>query len=285
MAFDDPQASSSFSVLDGGLCARVAPLTDVGRKRERNEDNHLVLPLDGSGAPQSGEAGTLSINEPGLLLAVADGMGGHHGGEVASRTCVEKLAKEIVHRMHVAGTVQPDLASALQQAVVATHRAVFSFAQDYAKNQTIGTTLTAALLCGPRAEVAQVGDSRAYLLRNGNLILLTQDQTIGNKLRNRGTDLSMVNARIKELLTQAVGAQPEINVIMTAIDMEPQDVLLLCSDGLYKAVSPEELVGILELEIPLAEKASHLISRGNENGGPDNITVILVEICQAEAGS
>jgi protein phosphatase len=285
MAFDDPQPSSSFSVQEGGLCARVAPLTDVGRKRERNEDNHLVLPLDGSGAPQSGEAGTLSIDEPGLLLAVADGMGGHHGGEIASRMCVDNLGNEIVHQLHDAGTVHPDLASALQQAVVATHRAVFSFAQDYAKNQTIGTTLTAALLCGPRAEVAQVGDSRAYLLRDGNLILLTQDQTIGNKLRNRGTDLAMVNARIQELLTQAVGAQPEINVIMTAIDMEPQDVLLLCSDGLYKAVSPEELVGILELEIPLAEKASQLISRGNENGGPDNITVILVEICQAEGGS
>jgi protein phosphatase len=212
-------------------------------------------------------------------------MGGHHGGEVASRTCVENLAKEIVHQMHDAGTDQPDLSSALQQAVVATHRAVFSFAQEYAKNQTMGTTLTAALVCGARAEVAQVGDSRAYLFRDGNLILLTQDQTIGNQLRKRGEDPSLVNTQIKELLTQAVGAQPAINVIMTAIDIEPQDLLLLCSDGLYKVVSPEELVDILELEIPLAEKASHLITRGNENGGPDNITVILVEICQVEAAS
>jgi protein phosphatase len=284
MAFDDPQPWS-FTVQDGGLCARVAPLTDVGRRRRHNEDDHLVLPLDGSGAPQSGEVGTLSIKEPGLLLAVADGMGGHHGGEVASRTCVENLAKEIVHQMHDAGTDQPDLSSALQQAVVATHRAVFSFAQEYANNRTMGTTLTAALMYGARAEVAQVGDSRAYLFRDGNLILLTQDQTIGNQLRKRGEDPSLVSTQIKEFLTQAVGAQPEINVIMTAIDLEPQDLLLLCSDGLHKVVSPEGLVDILELEIPLGEKASHLIIRGNENGGPDNITVILVEICQVEAAS
>ena len=284
MVFDDPQPPA-FSFPDGSLSARIAPITDMGRKRGHNEDDHLILPLDGSGAPQSGEVSTLSLKEPGLLLAVADGMGGHHAGGVASRMCVENLAKEIVSRLLDSGTDHPDLPAVLRQAVEATHRAVFYFAQEYAENQTMGTTLTATLVSGARAEVAQVGDSRAYLFRNGNLILLTQDQTFGNQLLNRGEDPNMVNAQLKELLTQAVGAQPEINVIMTAIDIEPQDLLLLCSDGLYKVVSPEELVDILELEIPLAEKARHLITRGNENGGPDNITVILVEICQDEAAS
>jgi protein phosphatase len=261
----------------------VAPITDVGRKRGHNEDSHLILALDGSGAPQSGEVGTLSIAPPGLLLAVADGMGGHYAGEVASRLCVENLAREIVSGLHDAGTEGPDLPRALKKAVVATHHAVFSYAQEYGDHQTMGTTLTATLVSGARADVAQVGDSRAYLFRDGNLVLLTQDQTIGNKLRNRGEDPSLVNAQIKEFLVQAVGAQPEINVIMTGIDLEPQDLLLLCSDGLYKVVSPEELVDILELEIPLAEKSSQLISRANANGGPDNITVILVEICPVEA--
>jgi serine/threonine protein phosphatase PrpC len=265
--------------------ARVAPLTDAGRKRGHNEDNHLILPLDGSGAPPSGEVSTLSIAATGVLLAVADGMGGHHAGEVASRLCVENLAREIRAHLQASGNGHPDLPSALREAVVATHRAVFSYAREFADKQTMGTTLTAALVSGARAEVAQVGDSRAYLFRDGNLILLTQDQTIGNRLRNRGEDPSLVNAQIKDLLTQAVGAQPEINVIMTAIDVEPQDMLLLCSDGLYKVVSAQELVDILELEIPLAEKASHLIARGNENGGPDNITVILVEIGPAQAAS
>jgi protein phosphatase len=92
-----------------------------------------------------------------------------------------------------------------------------------------------------------------------------------------------VSGHIKELLTQAVGAQPEINVVMTGVDLEAEDLLLLCSDGLYKVVSPQELVDILEGEIPLAEKARQLIARGNENGGPDNITVILAEISALES--
>ena len=149
----------------------------------------------------------------------------------------------------------------------------------------MGTTLTAALLHGARAELAQVGDSRAYLFRDGNLILLTQDQTIGNQLRSRGEDSTKVDAQIQEMLIQAVGAQAEIEVIMTAVDLEPQDFLLLCCDGLYKVVSPEEIVETLELEMGLQEKATHLVTRANEGGGPDNITVILTEICQVESTS
>jgi len=112
---------------------------------------------------------------------------------------------------------------------------------------------------------------------------LTQDQTIGNQLRTRGEDASKVDAQIQEMLIQAVGAQAEIQVIMTAVDLEPEDFLLVCCDGLYKVVSPAEIVETLELEMGLHEKATHLITRANECGGPDNITVILTEICQVES--
>lgn len=277
MTLDQPQ-SSALSSQDIDLYAVVTPLTDVGRKREHNEDNHLILPLDGGAAPQNGEAATLSLKEPGLLLVVADGMGGYHGGEVASRVCVESLAKEIVARLGDSGTGRPDLATALQEAVQVAHQAVLAYARATADHETMGTTLTAALVCGARADVAQVGDSRAYLYRDGSLILLTQDQTIGNQLRRQGQDPGLVTPQIADLLTQAVGAQAEIKVIMTGIDLAPQDLLLLCSDGLYKAVSPEEMVNILEMNIPLADRARGLIARGNQNGGPDNITVILVEL-------
>jgi serine/threonine protein phosphatase PrpC len=277
MMLQDPE-QTTLSVETRGLYALVAPLTDVGRKREHNEDHHLVLPLAGGVAPQDGDASTVALREPGVLLVVADGMGGHHGGEVASRVCVETLAKEIVPLLLPSGAARPDVPAALQRAVTAAHQALFNYAQKFPTHETMGTTLTAALVCGTRADVAQVGDSRAYLLRDGNLILLTQDQTIGNQLRKRGQDPALVNPRIAELLTQAVGAQAEIKVIMTAIDLVAQDLLVLCSDGLYKAVSPAELVQILEMSIPLSEKARRLIARGNENGGPDNITVILVEL-------
>jgi protein phosphatase len=250
--------------------------------RKNNEDSHLILPLDGSVAPQNGEEAVLAFSPPGLLLAVADGMGGHIAGEVASRMCVESLAKEMRARFPVAGARAPDLSLALREAVEAAHRGVYSHSQERAEGSTMGTTLTAALLNGTCATVAQVGDSRAYLFRGGSLILLTQDQTIGNLLRSRGQDSNRVSSHIKEMLTQAVGAQADIKVIMSAIDLEPGDILLLCSDGLYKMVSPGEIVDCLEQPLSAARKARNLVKKANENGGPDNITVILAEIQRVE---
>jgi len=267
------------------LCARVAHLTDVGRRRRDNQDNHLVLPLDGRGVPHPGEPGLAEIEKGRLLVAVADGMGGHVRGEVASRLCVENLAKELVNQLQASDNGQQDLPAALHRAVETAHKAVFAYAQYCAENLTMGTTLTAMLVHGAHAELAQVGDSRAYLFREGKLLLLTQDQTIGNQLRSRGEDTTNVDAQIQEMLIQAVGAQAEIEVMMTAADLQPQDLLLLCCDGLYKVVPPAEIVATLELEIGLQEKATNLIARANENGGPDNITVILTEICQAESAS
>jgi protein phosphatase len=254
----------------------------MGRIRTNDEDRHLVFPLNGSAAPQNGEENVLALSPPGLLLAVADGMGGHIAGEVASRMCVEALAKEMTARFSLAGALAPDLSLALREAVEAAHRGVYTHSQQRAEGATMGTTLTAALLNGIRATVAQVGDSRAYLFRGGSLILLTQDQTIGNLLRSRGDDSALVSSQIQEMLTQAIGAQADIEVIMSAIDLEPGDVLLLCSDGLYKVVSPGEIVDCLEQPASVAERARKLVEKANENGGPDNITVILAEIRRTE---
>lgn len=267
------------------LCARVAHATDVGRKRHNNQDNHLILLLGGSAISPKGGAILIGDEDSRLLVAVADGMGGHFGGDMASRLCMENLAKEIVNQFSPSENGQPDLATALQKAVEGAHKSLFAHAQAYVGNLTMGTTLTAALLHGACAELAQVGDSRAYLFRRGNLILLTQDQTIGSQLRSRGEDPINVDAQIQEMLVQAVGAQPEIEVMMTATDLEPKDSLLLCSDGLYKVVSPAEIVGTLELEMGLQEKATRLVTRANEGGGPDNITVILTEISKVESPS
>jgi len=214
---------------------------------------------------------------------VADGMGGHFGGAEASRLCVESLAKEIMTQLQVSENGDPDLPAVLQKTVEVTHQAVFAHAQGYVEKLTMGTTLTAALMQGEHADIAQVGDSRAYLFREGNLVLLTQDQTIGNQLRSRGEDSTKVDAHIQEMLVQAVGAQAAIDVIMATVDLEPQDLLLLCSDGLYKVVPPADIVETLELAMGLHEKATRLVTLANEAGGPDNITVILTEICQAES--
>lgn len=275
--------SSSEESVGLRLFARVVHLTDVGRRRRNNQDNHLVLPLDGRLFHQESQPVIAGIEDAHLLIAVADGMGGHYGGEVASRLCVENLAKEIVGQLQDPQNGAVHLNVALQRAVEASHKALFAHAQVYAENLTMGTTLTAALLHGSRAELAQVGDSRGYLYRDGNLILLTQDQTIGNQLRSRGEDSTKVDPQIQDMLIQAIGAQADIQVIMSAVDLEPDDVLLVCCDGLYKVVPPSEIVETLEVDMGLQEKAAHLVTRANECGGPDNITVILTEICEIES--
>jgi len=254
----------------------------MGRERKNNEDSHLIFPLDGGTAPQNGEEKVLGLSPPGLLLAVADGMGGHLAGEVASRMCVENLAQEMMRQLLLAGATLSDLPIALRKAVEAAHQAVYTHAKQHAETLSMGTTLTAALLNGTQAAFAQVGDSRAYLFRGGSLILLTQDQTIANFLRSRGEDSDRVSSQIQEMLTQAVGAQPDLEVITSALGLELGDVLLLCSDGLYKTVSPSEIVDCLEQAVSAGQKARDLVMKANGNGGPDNITVILAEIQPVE---
>ena len=264
------------------LCTRVARLSDIGRHRRNNQDYYLVLPLDNSAAPPKSEPVTVTTVTGRLLLAVADGMGGHFAGEVASRMCCETLAREISDQIRAHENGKLDLPTALQKAIESTHKALYTHAQDYAEGRIMGTTLTAALLHDTRAELAQIGDSRAYLYRAGNLILLTQDQTIGSQLRSHGQGSCTVDAAVQNLLIQAVGAQEKINVIMGAVDLEPEDLLLVCCDGLSKVVPAEEIVNMLECDIGLQEKAVRLVARANENGGPDNITVILAEIRTVE---
>ncbi len=266
---------------DGGsarLSVRVAFVTDVGRKRRNNEDNFIVCPLDGNPPPSGGEEHSFELRSPGLLMAVADGMGGHFGGEVASRLGIEDLVRQFLQMVQNPEPLPSDPQNLIRQAVEATHKTVYSHAQAHNENLTMGTTLTAVWLIEKWATIAQVGDSRAYLFRDGNLILLTRDQTIGNLLQARGEDSMKIGEEVKEMLTQAVGAQPDIEVVTSAVELQPGDGMLLCSDGLYKLVQPESLVECLEAAGDASLKAGQLVSRANENGGRDNITAILAEI-------
>ncbi|MGH9407598.1 MAG: PP2C family protein-serine/threonine phosphatase [Terriglobia bacterium] len=260
----------------GALCANVAALTDIGQKRKNNEDNYLVLPLDGEVLRQSTDGFTFSLSGPGLLLAVADGMGGHQSGEVASRLCVESLGEELLARLPQPRTAAQILEPLFKEAVEATHGAIFAASQRDPALEGMGCTLTGILLYSNRADVAQVGDSRAYLFRDGNLTLLTQDQTVGNLLR--AADGPPLGDRVNDILTQAMGAQQNVNAVMSSTELRPLDDLLICCDGLYKVVPDAEIAAILAWEAPLHDKAERLISQANQHGGPDNITVVLAEI-------
>jgi serine/threonine protein phosphatase PrpC len=262
------------------LAVSVAHLTDVGRRRASNQDHHVISLLeDPAHLPQWGVE-RIGIARAHLLLSVADGMGGHFGGEVASALCLSSLTKELQDYIRQGESPHPELSLTLQKAVAAANRAIFEHAQTYNEKVTMGTTLTAALLHGSRVEIAQVGDSRAYLFRNGNLVLLTQDQTVANQLRIRGEDFAVLDAQVQDMLVQAMGVQEEIDTAMTAVELEPDDELLLSSDGLHKVVSPEEIVGTLELERDLPDKVRRLVASANDHGGPDNITALLARIHQ-----
>jgi PPM family protein phosphatase len=254
----------------------VVSWTDVGRKRKNNEDSFLVLHLDDRSDHQEPLNQVFQIGPLGVVLAVADGMGGHQSGEVASGLCMVALTKVLlglVTEPDSSGEAPHEL---LSQAVEAANETVYSLSEQRPEFRGMGTTLTAVLLRGAVAEVAQVGDSRAYLLRKGQLTQLTQDQTVGNMLLpEQGVQMS---EQIKDMLTQAVGAQPKVKVALTSVGLEAGDLLLLCCDGLYKVASDDEITEILLLPVSLRAKAEGLVSRANENGGPDNISVILAEI-------
>lgn len=261
----------------------VAARTDLGRKRTGNEDNYLVLDLHQQQIFRDSGEGKFPQQWPGLLLAVADGMGGHQSGEVASQLCLEILQRELSDAFARDEFPPVDWRVALSDAVQASNRAVYEQAEEIAEQRGMGTTLTAALLHGRNLLIAQVGDSRAYLLRDETLTPLTTDQTIGNYVQSIQPD-AVVDKEAAEMLVQAVGSMPEVQVVLTTSELQPGDVLLLCSDGLYKVINSEGMSEVMNSTLPLTKRVEELIERTNAGGGPDNVTVILAQLRQVEAG-
>jgi PPM family protein phosphatase len=263
-------ASPPFSVS-------VATCTDVGRKRRKNEDKCLVLSLDERKHFDCPMAANLRIGPLGVVLAVADGMGGHQAGEVASALCTEALRAELLRRVSEENPLSSTPQSLLAETVEALNQTVYSTAGRKPELHGMGTTLTAAWLVDSVVQLAQVGDSRAYLFRDSDLILLTQDQTVGNLLRLDGGSVGL-SSQIKDMLTQAVGAQPGVSAVLSRTSLRAGDSLMLCCDGLYKVVEEEKVTEILSLPVSALAKVEGLVACANEYGGPDNISVILAEI-------
>lgn len=232
---------------------RVGATTDVGVVREQNEDSYLVR------AP---------------IFAVADGMGGHRGGEVASR-----LALETVDRMS-----REDHEIDLRSAVRDANRVVLERASGDTALSGMGTTLTLLRVEGPRVRLAHVGDSRAYLLRDGELRQLTDDHTLVNRMVREGK-LTEEEARIhphRSILTRALGVDGDIEIDVFTVELDPGDRILLCSDGLTTIVGDEEIRAVLTSRADPQEACDELVTAANRGGGPDNITVVVLDIEEGE---
>lgn len=232
--------------------------THVGRVRSVNQDD-------------LGE--WRDADRPAQLLFVADGMGGHRGGEVASRVAVEQVGLAF-------GADDPDPERLLGDAFERANREVFQMAKRDFELAGMGTTGVALLLTGePTAWVAHVGDSRAYRLRDGELEALTSDHSVVGELVRRGQltpEQARVHPQSNEIL-RAIGTQPEVNVDIAAVDVRPGDRFLLCSDGLCGMLPDDEIARALG-EAPPLEAVGRLIDLANEAGGTDNITVQIAEI-------
>ena len=243
----------------------TAAASDVGRRRSGNEDSYEIWVSDSLGREHIADT----------LLGVCDGMGGSNAGEVASRLAVEAVVRVFSEDKG------DDVVAALSHAVTAANEEVHEHSRSRADLQGMGTTCTVAALKGDRVALAQVGDSRAYLVRGGNIRQLTEDHSLVAQLVAR-KQLTPQEARTdprRNVVTRSVGVGPtvEVDARMFEEPLRAGDTLLLCSDGLHGQVSDEDLAGIASGE-SLERACRELIALANAHGGPDNITVALARL-------
>ena len=234
---------------------RCAGATDVGCRRERNEDDLVVEPAAG-------------------LLAVADGMGGHAAGEVASHLAVTTLRELLVDATAPDIDARERLRAALE---TANRRILHEIVSDPTRSG-MGTTVVAALVTRGELALAHVGDSRAYLLKDGRLERLTSDHSWVQEQVDLGV-LTPEQARghpYRNVVTRALGSRPDLDVALRGLAMQPGDVLLLCSDGLSSMVEDARIATILsESRDDVSVACSRLIEAARAAGGEDNITVVV----------
>jgi len=251
----------------------VAAVTHPGLVREKNEDAFVVADLTRGLRLVDDAHARFEVGERGVLLAVSDGMGGAWAGDVASALVVDTVTREIAD----APPVTPRDA-VLSAAVHAAHEAVRKRGErDHA---TMGATLTAVLVRGGRAYVAEVGDSRAYLVRGAEIAQLTHDQSLAQLLVDSGV-LDPRDARhspLRSVILQAMGHQPDLAVALGRFELRDRDRLVLCSDGLTTHVTDEEIRDIV-LSSRRPDNAAHaLVALANARGGTDNITVVVADL-------
>jgi protein phosphatase len=249
-----------------GLRLRMAVLSDLGQTRNHQED--------AAGAFAPAEAALTR----GQLYVVADGMGGHRAGDVASQ-----LALAEIQRSYYAAAGD-DPAAALRQAFADASRAVRDHAAAASAHHGMGTTAVAAALRGRQLTVASIGDSRAYLIHAGQISQLTVDHTWAAGLLRSGA-LTPEQARHhprRHVLTRALGSDAAVEPDLTRVSFVPGDALVLCTDGLTNYVADDEILAIAGNEAP-SRAARHLVDLANDRGGADNITLIIVHAEPATA--
>ena len=277
---DSPAEATGTATPSRDVSAKLFARTDVGQVREHNEDNFLVADLTRRTRGLHDANRPMSLGKNGQLLAVCDGMGGAAAGEIASQ-----LAVDIIYECMVEGldpevpTSRNEVARRLVRAVEVAGLRIFHEAKADRTRRGMGTTVTAAALVDDHLFLAQVGDSRGYILRNGTLVQVTRDQSLVNQLIEAGqlTEEEAETFEHNNIILQALGTADTVQVDLTYVELHKGDMLLLCSDGLSGMVRNDEIREVLKTAPDPLEACKTLTERANLAGGHDNITVIVAQ--------
>jgi protein phosphatase len=262
---------------DAPIVIQVFGQSDVGRTRDHNEDSFLVANLSRGEPVLFDRLVEQPADDAATLFMVADGMGGAAAGEVASATAVDVVLRHLREAIGGRKSLTPaDLVDALNAAAEVANWSIFQQAVNRPELRGMGTTATIAVLLGDRLFLAQVGDSRAYLVREGVATQLTKDQSLMQKLIEAGelTEEEAAQSERRNIILQALGPEPSVKVDITEQPLRRDDVLVLCSDGLSGLIRPEQIATVIDEELDLSAACDRLIAMANDVGGPDNITVV-----------
>ncbi len=260
----------------------VFGMTDVGKVRRRNEDQFLICSLHKQMRVHSTSLPNLSQlpvsgERIAHLVMVADGVGGHSGGDQASQLATESMAGYITHSMQCYYMQDPheeDFLDRLHEAVMTCHEGLLAEAEKDPAKGGMATTLTLMLSIWPKAYIVQVGDSRCYQLRGDRLIQITRDQTLAQDLIDQGVLTQSKAGAFSHVLSSAIGGT-EAKPVIYKIEHEWDNVLLLCSDGLTGHVSDDEIKDVLSTMETAEQACNDLVALALNRGGRDNVTVVV----------
>ena len=255
--------------------------TDIGKKRQTNQDNFL----------------TMRVCDNVTMFVLCDGMGGTNGGNIASSLAIRTFADHVEHALSrhignddICNTADINFPVLMNEAVGAANKAVYARARENSELTNMGTTIVAALATDSEIHIANVGDSRMYMVQGKDILQLTHDHSYVQMLVDMGQitkEEAATNPR-RNILTRAVGTEPTVDADVTTIDMPKHEAyFMLCSDGLYNFISEKDLVNIVrkkykdydddDYDAELTLKTELLVDTANANGGGDNITIILIK--------
>lgn len=262
----------------GPIFVTVRARTDLGRTRDHNEDTFLVADLTARTTDLT-NGGQHRVGERGTVFLVADGMGGAAAGELASSMAADHIIQHLVEGADATSEVTPEyFAQRLLEAVERANEHIHSYSKEHPDVRGMGTTATVAGVFAGTLYLAQVGDSRGYLVRNGVATQITKDQSLMQRLVDAGelTEEEAEQSERRNIILQALGPDAKIRVDLTWQELRRGDLLVICSDGLSGQVKREEIAALTREQSDLDSLCDQLIAIANERGGPDNITVVLV---------